>query len=489
MLLIFPTEVGFDKRKLPFVTLTLILANLLCFFIFQLDDPQEEQQVMEYYERSGLFNVELPMFEKYLQTPAGQKHYRGVSNVHTEGPSRIYFMVFDQDFRYYLVKTLDTNNSDDAQQWRWLAVELENKKSEVTSYAYGARPDNLRYWPVFTHMFLHGDIGHLIGNMVFLLLFGIGVERLFGGVKYLVLYVSAGMVGAIVFNFLDGKPYMPLVGASGAISGLMGAYAAYFGLQKIRFFAWFGFYFNQYKWPAIVVLAFWIIKELLSQITETESNVAYLAHFGGLVCGGLLGFILRPRQRVSGIDLAPADVSEEQKLYRKALEHIRKLELDEARWALDQTLEHAPWHIEALKSLYNLDKVNPGQPSYKNTINRIFSYDLHREAFDAFVLTVANEALPHHIEISDLTIDAFFGLLHRWLRNDRVQSSEPYIKQAKKVFAENEKLPKLLFEWSIALARRNKIRTASIELNYLANYYGETPHGKAARAELKRWKS
>jgi hypothetical protein len=136
-----------------------------------------------------------------------------------------------------------------------------------------------------------------------------------------------------------------------------------------------------------------------------------------------------------------------------------------------------------------LDKLNPNLPRYKDTINRIFAYDLQHNHADSFVLSVAQEALPRYIKISDLSIDAFFGLLHRWLRNDRVKASEPYIQQAKKVFAENEKLPKLLFEWGIALARRNQLKAAAYELNYLANYYGETTHGKAAGAELKRWQT
>jgi membrane associated rhomboid family serine protease len=524
MLLIFPTEVGFDKQRLPWFTLALLTLNLLCFLTFQLDDEQEQQQVMNYYQQSGLFTLELPFFQQYLQTPEGLKTYREVSIVEKEGPERLYFMVFDQNFRLYLAQQLrpagsndeeqnlapvthynspDESESDNSgatssrlqedpaqlQQWYWLSQELEHKKQQITYYAHGLRPGSIQWDTLLTHLFLHADLDHLIGNMLFLLLFGIGVERLFGSIGFGIIYFSAGILGALVFSAIDGKSYQPLIGASGAISGLMGAYTAYYGSQPIRFFAWFGFYFNQFRWPALWVLVFWLLKELFSQLMDNENQVAYWAHFGGLLGGALIGRWLRPRNG-SEADAQPKSVQDrELQLYQQALQQIRQLETQQARQTLETLLKQSPRHLNALKNLYNLDKLNPRHANYRNTVDRILNYPLQDDDSDEFILSVAQDALPHHLTVSDLSIDAFFSLLHRWLRNDRVETSEPYIKQAKKVFAENARLPRLLFEWSIALMRRNKLRAAAIELNYLANYYGETSYGKAARAELRKMKS
>ncbi len=488
MLLIFPTQIGLDRNHIPWLTLSLIVLTVACMFMFQMDDSEESQEVFHYYQTSGLFSMEVASFQQYLETPAAKEHYRDISAVYKEGPGRLYFMVFDQAFRRYLLVRATEKSDAQSQQWYYLAKELDNKKMRVTHFAYGARPDNLTQIGVFTHMFLHGGFGHLIGNMLFLFLFGFGVERLFGQLKFLLIYFASGVVGAVVFSFLEGKPYMPLIGASGAISGLMGAYAGYFGLQKIRFFIWFGVYFNHFKWPALLILIYWLGKEFVYQITDTESNVAYLAHFGGLAAGGILGFLLRPRKARRESASAEEKTNEDKSLYLEALEHIRKLDLDKARVALLKTLRASPNHLDALKSLYNLDKVNPKHRNYRDVVNRVFSINLDQHQADDFVLKVAEDAMPNHLVVEQLEIDAFFGLVHRQLRNDRVQQSEPLVKQAKKAFAQHEQLPKLLFQWSLALAKRKKIRSASIELNYLANYYGETAHGKAAREQLARWK-
>lgn len=498
MLIIFPTQVPFNPARLPYLTLCLMIFTTISYFVFQHDDVEEEQAAIEFYQSSGLFNSEIDYFNDYLKTDTALSDYQSLSDFDTQGPARLYYMVFDQSFRHYIESQIQQSPATiETQQWRAMHNELALKKQQVTYFNFGARPDNLMEPGLITHIFLHGGIMHLLGNMVFLLLFGLGVEALYGKAKLLIIYLTSGVVGAIAFNFIDGKSYSALVGASGAISGLMGAYAAYFGTQRIRFFAWFGIYFNQYKWPAAIVLLFWLGKEFFYQLTDLESNTAYMAHFGGLLAGGLLGLLFKnlpfnsQNLESSQADRANSSLGESTSStnhYQTALEHIRKLEITEARSALNQALENNSGHLQALQSLYNLEKVNPKLNSYHKVINQVFAFDLRNTAADAFILSVAEDSVSKTIGIDQLNIDAFFGLLHRQLRNDRLQASTPLVQQAKKTFSENDKLPKLLFEWSKALAKHNKIRSASIELNYLANYYGETPFGRSARQQLKAWR-
>lgn len=495
MLIIFPTQIAFNPARLPYLTLCLIIVTTISYFVFQNDDLEEEQAVIEFYQSSGLFNSEIDLFNEYLKTDGALSDYQSLSDFDTQGPARLYFMVFDQNFRRYIDTQIQQSPAAiDTQKWLAMHNELTLKKQQVTYFNFGARPDNLLEPGLITHIFLHSGIMHLLSNMVFLFLFGLGVETLYGKARYLIIYLTSGVAGAIAFNFIDGKSYSALVGASGAISGLMGAYVAYFSTQKIRFFAWFGIYFNQFKWPAFTVLLFWLGKEFFYQLTDLESNTAYMAHFGGLLTGGLLGLLFK--QLSSGVpelssnnatDFGPETnkATSPTNHYQKALEHIRKLEVEQARTALNHALDMQPGHLQALQSLYNLEKVNPNQPSYRKVINRVFAFDLGNTVADAFILSVAQDALSKTLSVEQLDIDAFFGLLHRQLRNDRLQASTPLVQQAKKNFSEHKKLPKLLFEWSKALIKHNKIRTASIELNYLANYYGETPFGQSARQQLK----
>ncbi len=484
MLLVVPTQIGFEKERLPWLTFIIAILCICVFFTFQFSESNKTDNIVEYYEHSDLFSIEIEGFNRYLQTPSALKHYRKVSNIYTEGPDRVFFMIFDEDFRRFIEIDLKRNQSPDYQIWKALANELKYKKKEIISFSYGVKSSDSSLFPLLSHQFLHGGIDHLIGNMIFLIIFGLGVETLFGRLRWLLIYVGSGVVGAFVFTMLDGKPFMPLIGASGAISGLMGAYVAYFGLQKIRFFAWFGFYFNQYLWPAVGVLIFWLFKEGVNYLTETESNVAFMAHFGGLCFGALMGFILKPSQTKSTQENRNSENIEE--VYSKALAAIRKLDIEQARLYLNKVLEINPNHIDALKNLYHIEKTSHKSIAFESAVNKVFSLDLSFETADHFILSVAQETLPDKITLRQIKIEAFFNLLHRQLRNDQVQTSEPLIKVAKRSYASNSNLPQLLLAWSQALLQRGKVRSASLELNYLSNYYGETAQGAHAKQLLSK---
>ncbi|WMS88512.1 rhomboid family intramembrane serine protease [Pleionea litopenaei] len=488
MLLIIPTEVPLSKKHLPWLTASLIIVTIASFFAFQMNDEKEQQKVFEYYVQSEQFTRELPYFEKYLLTKSANKHYYNVSEVYTKGPSRLYFMVFDHNFRRYLEQSFKEDSSIDVVEWRLANQEIKALLSQVTFYHYGIKYEDNRPVSLITHLFLHGDLFHLLGNMLVLFLFGFGIERLFGRIKLIIIYLLTGAAGASLFTLLDGTPYTPLLGASGAISGLMGAYIAYYGARKIRFFAWFGLYFNHFQWSALMVLAFWLIKELGYYLWGNQPNVAYLAHLGGLLSGALLGFLLKPRL-TARLDEQHSTQNPPTSRYAEALDAIRQLDFDRARSDLLFTLKHHPDHEGCLKSLYNLEKTNTGSEKFKHAVNTLLAVHPRHDQLDEFILTVAQQHLGKHLSVSDLGIEQLFNLLTRQLRNDQVQSSTPHVAMAKKRFAEHPRLPQLLYEWSSALAKREKYRSAANELNYLANYYGETEYGKRAVNSLNEWRS
>ncbi|MEE4244969.1 MAG: rhomboid family intramembrane serine protease [Kangiellaceae bacterium] len=486
MLLIIPTEVSLDKKQLPWLTIALILCCILTFLTLQLNDGQRELEVFEFYERSELFHKEQPYFEQYLETPQALRDYHNVSKIDVTGPERLNYIIFDENFREFLRQKYNEYPSTLDQQWYWLAESLQDKKQKLVTHQWGIRSDNINITTLFSHLFLHADLGHLLGNMIFLFVFGLGVERLFGMVKFLTIYLAAGLIGGITFSLLDGKPFIPLVGASGAISGLMGAYVAYYGLKKISFFAWFGFYFNHFKWPALAVLLYWIAKELFYQMTDQESNVAYIAHSSGLFVGAILGFFLIPDKSSDNKSNRPVVESENYlKTYEEALVHIRKLDVKNAKVKLHQVISANPHHLNAYKSLFHLEKANPANSTFTLVVDKILQIELDQYDADTFILDVIQFSFPEKINIEELSITAFFNMIHRLLRNDRVQAGEPLINKAKKVYAENEQLPSLLYQWSMALLSRGKSRAAAKEFNYLINYYGESRVGQMAIQQLK----
>ena len=142
-------------------------------------------------------------------------------------------------------------------------------------------------WTWITSAFLHGGTGHLLGNMLFLFLFGFSVELALGRGLYLSFYLL-GAVGASALAAwaYAGKGSYGL-GASGAVSALMGMYAVMYRLRRIRFFYQLFFYFNYVTAPALILLPAWIANELLQHFVGGQ-GIAYMAHLGGLLTGALL---------------------------------------------------------------------------------------------------------------------------------------------------------------------------------------------------------
>ena len=142
------------------------------------------------------------------------------------------------------------------------------------------------YFNFLTSMFMHGGFMHLFGNMMFLLIFGDNLENLIGHVKYAAFYLVCGFAAALAQIFMDPNSVIPMLGASGAISGVLGGYVVLFPTRKVR-----AIIFNFLTTiPAVGAIGIWIVYQLiLGWFTPAGSGgVAYAAHIGGFVAGAAL---------------------------------------------------------------------------------------------------------------------------------------------------------------------------------------------------------
>ena len=165
----------------------------------------------------------------------------------------------------------------------------EQAVAEIFS-KYGAVPRSVLNGDlisILTSMFMHGGIAHIIGNMVFLFVFGDNIEDRFGHIKYLLIYIAWGAAAAIIhsiFAVSAGGGMVPAVGASGAISGVMGAYLVMFPRAKI-FTVIIAFFITTVRIPALAYIPFWFILQVIFGLIDPFGGVAYLAHIGGFVAG------------------------------------------------------------------------------------------------------------------------------------------------------------------------------------------------------------
>ncbi len=150
---------------------------------------------------------------------------------------------------------------------------------------------------VFTSMFLHGGWAHLIGNMLYLWIFGNNVEDAMGHLRFLVFYLLCGVAAAFTQALSAPSSEIPMVGASGAISGVLGAYLLLFPHARVVVLIPMGFFTQLQAWPAKIVLGFWFALQALYGLFSdpAKGGVAFLAHVGGFIAGMLLVGIFKRR--------------------------------------------------------------------------------------------------------------------------------------------------------------------------------------------------
>jgi membrane associated rhomboid family serine protease len=173
----------------------------------------------------------------------------------------------------------------------------------------------LTWQALFSSMFLHGSWMHLIGNMWFLWIFGNNVEDSMGHLRFLLFYLIAGVAAAGAHIFTDPASTIPMVGASGAISGVMGAYLVLYPKARIDTLFFFVFFIRVVPLPAWVLLGYWMVLQIGGSFATTVAGgggVAYGAHVGGFLAGLLLVVPFRNRKLVDakrrGVVLAPQEI-------------------------------------------------------------------------------------------------------------------------------------------------------------------------------------
>ena len=160
--------------------------------------------------------------------------------------------------------------------------------------SYGLIPAHLMETPVsaypiiYSAMFLHSGIGHLAGNMLYLWIFGNNIEDVLGKFRFIIFYLVCGTLASMGHITTDLHSDIPMVGASGAISGILGAYLVLFPHARVKTLIFLGFLITVIRIPAIILLVIWVLIQVFSGVAAGDSGVAWFAHIGGFVAGMIL---------------------------------------------------------------------------------------------------------------------------------------------------------------------------------------------------------
>ncbi len=302
-MVIIPTEKRFDWQHAPVVLFSIVLLNVLLYFFYQVNDDKKIFEALEVYSQKNYVTLEWPLFRDFIrQQEGGETTTIAQSNgdsTELQNYQQMYdnnafeslsvSMLIRQDFYSYLVKIEPKFSSNDA-RYDWLDTRARINKQIMTisSLNFGLVPRDWNPVTLVSHQFLHGGLMHLMGNMFFLIICGFAVEAAIGHKLFLAFYLLSGIAGGLLYMAFNWGGHTPLVGASGAISGVMAMYLAVFRLQKIEFFYWFFIFVGYFRAPALFILPFYLGKEIISFVIDTDSNVAFMAHTGGFIVGGAL---------------------------------------------------------------------------------------------------------------------------------------------------------------------------------------------------------
>ena len=475
-------------RNPPFVTVTIIIINCLVFFLFQAGESDKQNDASHYYFDSGLVGIEVPRYMAYCEG-----HLQGSADL--LDPQQL-----DEDtlVRYYLEMQRDSIflkklRSDEIiipsdpqyARWKYLRSKYDHKWSQIISIRYGFRPAYRSLLTAFTYMFLHGSAGHLFGNMIFLWIVGCMLEMGLGRLVYSGLYVFSGLVAAGLFGLIYMDSTIPVVGASGAIAGLMGAFAVLFGKKKVKIFYSLGFYFNYLKIPAIILLPIWIGNEFFQLFFGNARQVAYVAHIGGLIGGAVFGlFILQFRMSLNRDIFNETPEDEIAPLMEKALKHIAELDMETGCKLLNQLLVKDPGNIDALTHLFNIYKLDPENEDFHRTAKTLI-FRLSRNYHTYEKANKIYHEYINHTRQPRLTPQLYVQLSAMYSAMGHMENAVKILTFLIKKLPDSPGIPTALLKLAGAYQHNGKAQMGNKCLELLCRKYPESNEAQVAKRSLQ----
>ncbi|MES9939289.1 MAG: rhomboid family intramembrane serine protease [Candidatus Thiodiazotropha sp. 6PLUC2] len=366
------------RKDLPLATILLILTTLSIFIIWQLDDNSALSEILSDYQSSGLHEYEKRQYEAYLEKYMTVPSAALSKLDDTTQWEQFVRIQSDTTFQFWLWNgNFDGAQNQDHLQWKEKHSQLIKRFSDVTYIEYGLVAGKMNGVSLFGHMFLHAGIIHLLSNLFVLGLLGLMVERLLGRVLFLGIYLTSGLVAAILALSINPAGLLHMVGAGGAISGVLGMATVILGRRKIALFELFGINANQLALPLFVILPFWIAIELIQLALYSESQIQYLTHIGCFLITATVTLLLKHTQWVFGIELSDEaeGASDVTPRLASAKDLCQSENHKEALRLLRRLYREATSNSEFLSLYYQCSRALPESEDFHRAARAIFSLD------------------------------------------------------------------------------------------------------------------
>lgn len=304
-MLIVPLRGPGVRKTVPLAVILLVIANVLVF-LSQANDDKKQAAAFEFYQQSMLFRVEPDLYQRWLKDHQPARPARAALRGLKEGPlserdrgQLAMALQIDGPFLNVLESgQLIAPSNPQWVEWHQARANFMTRLRASVAHAGAFVPREHRWHTFLTSMFLHADPGHLIGNMVFLWLAGVLLESLVGFLRFLGLYLFTGLVSCALSWAMAPTSAILELGASGAVSGVMGALATTYGARMIPCLFNIGLYAWRGRMQGYWLAGVWVVWEGVQWVLF-PSNVNRAAHIGGLLAGALIGAVLGRRKDVA----------------------------------------------------------------------------------------------------------------------------------------------------------------------------------------------
>jgi membrane associated rhomboid family serine protease len=483
----FPLNSKPNWRSPPWMTILLIVVNCIIYFGPQRSEVAAWDKAVAYYVTSDLPRLELPRYLEYLRNSGDRERQALADRIEKALARRAVTYgarAMDRDVAFqaelhagHIVRA----EEPDYAHWQEQRTRFDQLKGPSFTARWASNPGDWRPVTLITAAFLHGSAGHLVGNMVFLFVFGYTVEMTLGRWRFLLFYLLAGMAGEVGDLLARwGSPVIGL-GASGAISGLMAMYAMLYGRRRIRFFYQLLFYFDYVKAPAIILLPIWIGHEFLQQWLNPEGGIAYMAHAGGLIGGALLiawHKHVHPETAVPVADEPPIDGYAAKKAEAEAF--VKAMQLDQACTAYGRLAKLHPFDRDVLARYFNLAKLTHSDAHLHRAASDIFALDgddpttdtLLHETFQAYWVAAKPRPL--------LSADKMTRLAIRFSRCGQIADAERLGRLLLAQYPAHQHLPSVLLGLARAELARGGRERAAEHVRALATNFADSPEARIA---------
>jgi membrane associated rhomboid family serine protease len=488
-MLIIPLTDKLSWRNPPIITIVLILLNCLVFFSFQLRDNSRFYEAHKFLWSSGLAEIEM---EKYIEHTDASVSMTSLYDSEGELDQEQAFTLYgemnkDNDFLTKLQNDeIITPQDPQYSKWKSLRDDYEYKRSKITTINYGFIPADHRPITFITHMFMHGGFGHLLGNMVFLWLVGCMLEMGGGRKFYSAAYLLTGFGSVVAFWMTDPNSPIPLVGASGAIAGLLGAFTVLYCRKRVKIFLTLGFFFSYLEVRAIFLLPIWVGLEFYQLLSDSMSGIAYMAHIGGLVSGALIGFFnLKVLKSFNAEVIEPEPEDEISPMIEMALHHIRQLDIDTGTEYLQQALAKDPEHLDALTHLYNARKADPQDPRFHDATRALLSRLTRENAHHKTAVKIFSE-YTRLTQRPRLSSDLYFKMISVLTSLGYPEKAERILKKCIKQKPDSPGIPNALLKLATGYRQKGGNSKYQKYLQIINRKYPDSTEGQIAREQLTK---